>query len=74
MVRYKINVLQALKAKGYSSYKLQKEKIISHSTESKLRNNDTTISLSTVNTICRLLECDINDILEYIPGDTEKDQ
>lgn len=74
MIVYKINILKALKNKGYSMYRIQKEKLFGSSIITKLNNNDTSISLATVNTLCGLLDCSINDILEYIPDDTESEK
>ena len=63
-LKFKIDVLEALKEKGYSSYSLRKEKILSESTIQKLRSGKG-LSWDNLNTLCRLLECDISDILEY---------
>lgn len=63
-LKYKIDVLEALKEKGFSSYTLRKEKHFSESTIQKLRNKES-ISWDNLNTICRLLSCDIGDVLEY---------
>ena len=73
-VKTGINILKALKNKGYSMYRIQKEKLFGSSIITKLNNNDTSISLATVNTLCGLLDCSINDILEYIPDDTESEK
>ena len=68
MMYFKCNVLFALKSKGYSSYKLINEKILSAGTVTKIRNNDAIkLSLSTIDKICELLCCQPGDILEYIP-------
>ena len=63
-LKYKINVLDALKEKGYSSYTLRKEKLLSESTIQKLREGEG-IAWDNLDTLCRLLECDISDLLEY---------
>lgn len=63
-LKFKIDVLEALKEKGYSSYSLRKEKILSESTIQKLRDGKG-LSWDNLNTLCKLLECDISDILEY---------
>ena len=63
-LEYRINVLEALKEKGLSSYTLRKEKTLSESTIQKLRNNES-VSWDNLETICRLLDCDISDILIY---------
>lgn len=67
MIKYKIDVLTALKNKGISSYVIRQKKLLSEGTLTKLRNNDASITFDTINTICNLLKCDIFDIIEFIP-------
>ena len=64
-LKYKINVLDALKEKGYSSYTLRKEKLLSESTIQKLRVGEG-VAWDNLETLCKLLNCDISDILEYV--------
>ena len=45
MIRYKINVLQALREAGYTTYRLQKEKLISAATVQKIRTGNTSLSV-----------------------------
>ena len=63
-LKYKLDVLEALKGKGYSSYSLRKEKLLSESTIQKLRSGEG-VSWDNLETLCKLLECDLSDILEY---------
>ena len=63
-LRYKINVLDALKAKGYTTYTLRKQKLLSESTIQKLRAGEG-VAWDNLETLCRLLECDIGDLLIY---------
>lgn len=63
-IKYKIDILSALKAKGFSTYKLRKEKILSESTIQQLRGGEL-VSWGNVSRICELLECQPGDILEY---------
>ena len=65
MIRYKVDILQELKNAGYSSYRLQKEKLLATSTLNKLRNGDTTITVVSLNAICDMLECQPGDLLEW---------
>lgn len=67
MIRYKVDVIQYLKNCGYTSYRMKREGILSGGTMAKLRDSDTTITLSTLDTICKLTDLDIADIIEYIP-------
>ncbi|MBR5878273.1 MAG: helix-turn-helix transcriptional regulator [Akkermansia sp.] len=62
-LKYKIDVLAALQAKGYTTYRMRKEKLLSESTIQKLRDREG-VSWSNLETICQLLECQPGDILQ----------
>lgn len=66
------DILKKLSAAGWSTYRLQKEKQISNGVISRLRAGDS-ISTNTVDTICRLLQCQPNDIMEYIEVDVSEE-
>ena len=66
--RYKIDVLAALKNAGYSTYRIRKEKFFSESTLQCFR-NDVPVSWDTIAILCRLLSCQLGDLIEYIPDD-----
>lgn len=68
MINYKINIMEALKEKGYTSYRLRKEKIFGEATMTKFRNKDY-INFDNLNILCNLLDCQPGDILEYVPDD-----
>lgn len=69
MIRYKINVLQALKEAGYTTYRLQKEKLLSAGVVQKIRDGDTSLSIDRLNAICDLLECQPGELLEWYPAE-----
>ena len=56
---YKINVLQALKDKGYSTYRIKNDKLLSQSTLQKLREGKP-VSWENIETFCRMLEIQPN--------------
>lgn len=62
---YKIDVLQALKDKGYNTNKLRKDNILAESTIQKLREQKP-VSWSNIAKICELLECQPNYFLESV--------
>ena len=64
-MKFKIDVLEALKAKGYTTYTLRKENILSQSTLQKLREGKG-LSWENIERICGLLECQPGDLMEYI--------
>ncbi len=70
MLKYKIDVLQALKDKGYSTYKLRQLKLIEEFQIQKIRIGDIA-SKEVLNTLCTLLQCQPGNLLEYVPDDTE---
>ena len=63
-INYKIDIIAALKAAGYSTYKIRKEKIMSESTLQKFRNGEI-VTPDNLALICKLLNCQPGDILEY---------
>ena len=71
MLKYKFNVLSELKNRGYSSYKIRKEKIFGEAILQKFRTGKI-IAADNLDTLCKLLECQPGDILEYVPDDEEK--
>lgn len=64
-MQFKIDVLEALKAKGYTTYILRKENILSQSTLQKLREGKG-LSWENIERICGLLECQPGDLIEYV--------
>ena len=69
MIAYSIDILAALEEKGYSSYRIRKEKLFGEAQLQKLRSNEL-VSKETLNTLCRLLNCQPGEILKYIPDDS----
>jgi len=61
---YKINVLEALKRAGYTTYRLRTEKLLGEASLQKLRNNEV-IGINNLETVCSLLNCQPGDILQY---------
>ena len=64
-LRYKIDVLAALKEKGITTYQIRKEKLLSESTVQKLRAG-IGVSWENIETLCRLLDCQPSDFIEYV--------
>lgn len=66
-IQYRFDVLNALKEKGYTTYALRKDKLLSEGAIQRLR-NDQPISWENIDKICALLECQPGDIIEYTPN------
>lgn len=73
MIVYKIDIMEALKNIGYSSYKLRQEKIFGEATMTKFRKKEH-FNFDNLNILCELLQCQPGDILEYAPdGEIKKE-
>ena len=62
---------KTLKEKGITTYKLVNTYGISRSLLDRLRHNRP-ISTVTLNDLCRICQCKVEDILEYVEEDTER--
>lgn len=71
-IKYKIDILEALKAAGYNTYRLRVEKIMGESVIQKMRGKKP-LSWHELGTVCRLLNCQPGDLVEYVP-DNQKDE
>ena len=67
-IRYKMDVIAALKEAGYSTYRIRQEKIFGEATLQKIRRGEP-VSWENVDTLCRLLGCQPGDLVEYEPED-----
>jgi len=63
-VCYKIDIIAALKEKGYTTYRIRKDKVFSENTLQAFRTGKM-VSFETIGKLCEMLECDVGDILEY---------
>ena len=67
-VRYKVNVLEALKHKGYSPARLRREKLIGERQIQQLRDGDL-VSWLIISRLCELLGCQPGDLVEYVDAE-----
>ena len=63
MIVYK-DILGKLADDGYNTTRIRREKILSESTLTQLRNNKR-ISTDTLDTVCRLTGLPVEDLIEY---------
>lgn len=75
MYRHGVNVLERLKEKGFSTYRLRKEGLFSESTIQHFREMEKDPfargvreckSIQEMDKLCRLLNCDIGDLYMHI--------
>lgn len=75
MIKYRFNIAEALGRLGVTSYSLKrcgKEAPIAQGTWTRLKNENTSITLDSLNSICALLDMQPKDILIY--EETEEDR
>lgn len=66
MVRYKFNLLEALREAGWSQNKLMDQKIFSSGTLQYMR-YEKLIGWKSIDKVCALLHCQPGDIFEWVP-------
>jgi DNA-binding Xre family transcriptional regulator len=59
--------MRILKKKNMSIYKLKSDKVIGTATLDKIRKNEGHIDTRSIESLCRYLECQPGDLLEYVP-------
>lgn len=70
-IRYKGDIMAELRKKGYSSTTLRKERIFGEKTMQDFRTN-AEIPYKTINKLCKLLDCQPGDIMEYVEEPAEE--
>ena len=61
-------LLNLFEAKGITTYYLRKNGVIGNETLRKIKNNDAHIDTRTIEKLCKLLDCQPGDIMEYVEG------
>lgn len=64
-LQYKVDILPMLNERGYSSYKLRRENLLSQGVMQSIRAKKP-ISWANIEQICRLLHCQPGDLIEYV--------
>ena len=63
-------LFELMKEKGFSSYRLRKEKLISQAILQKLRIGGN-VDTRTIERLWAMLDCQPGDIMEYLPEETD---
>ena len=59
-----------LKENGYTTYRIRKEKLLGQGTLTALKNGRGGLDAKTLNRLCRVLDCQPGDLMEYVPDET----
>ena len=70
MIRYKKDLLAALKNAGYNTNRLRKERLLAEGVIQSLREGKY-ISLQNIDKVCSLLDCQPADLIEYVKEPAE---
>ena len=71
MLRWKIDIMEALKEKGYIPHRMRTQKLFGEATIQKMRHQKL-VSWAEFERLCRLLELQPGDLIEYVeevPGE-----
>ena len=66
-------LFQLLELKGWTTYKIRKEKLIGQGTLTALKNGTGGLDSKTISRLCEALDCQPGDLMEYIPDETKAD-
>ena len=64
-MKYKIDIIAALKDAGYNTNRIRKEKIMGEAMLQKIRSGQM-VSWATMETLCELLNYQPSDLIEYV--------
>lgn len=73
MIEFKINVADALKRVNFNTYKAKTTGLLSQDTLKKLKNEDTNVSLKSLNALCVILDMELKDIVKFTMTEEEKE-
>lgn len=73
MIEFKISVADALKRVGFNTYKAKKTGLLSQDTLKKIKNEDTSISLKSLNSLCVILDMELKDVVRFTMTEEEKE-
>ena len=72
MLKYKNDVLLELKNHGFNTSRIRQEKLLNESALQYIRQGKP-VGPVPLDTLCRLLECQPGDLLEWVPDAVEKE-
>lgn len=73
MIEFKINVADALNRVNFNTYKAKTTGLLSQDTLKKLKNEDTSVSLKSLNALCVILDMELKDIVKFTMTEEEKE-
>ena len=71
-ISYK-RLFDLLEKNGWTTYRIRKEKLMGQGTLTALKNGTGGLDSKTIAKLCKVLNCQPGDLMEYIPDETEND-
>lgn len=68
MFKYKIDVIEELKKRGYTTHFIRKNNIFGESSMSKLRHGEV-LGIIYLDKLCSIFDCQLSDIVEHVTDD-----
>ena len=68
MLKFTIDIMERLKEKGFTTYKIRKENLFGQKTLQDIKSGIVP-GIKTIDILCGLLEIQPGDFIEYIPDD-----
>lgn len=65
MFKYKINILETFKSKGFNTTTIAKYRLLPGHALQDIRNGKV-VGIHTLDKICNLLDCQLSDIVEHV--------
>ena len=72
MIKYKIDIMQALRDAGFTTTQLRRKKLIGEGSLTIIRSGRIA-NPPVINNLCAMLNCQPGDLLEYVPDDLQHD-
>ena len=72
MLRYRIDVMDALKQAGYTQYALRRDNIFGGGDLKKIRDGVVLGNIG-LNSLCTLLRCQPGKLIEWVPDETTEE-
>ena len=66
-LKYKLDIISALKEAGHTTYKLRKDKTFNETVIHQLRSG-VIVNWKQIEKICAILNCQPGDLVEYVPS------
>ena len=66
-------LFRLLEEKGWTTYKIRKEKLIGQGTLTALKNGTGGLDSKTISRLCEVLDCQQGDLMEYVPDNQKQE-